>query len=520
MTPPLSLTCVPLRADAALAFGGTYPTFILFLPSGAKGRGPRRRPGSVTGARARRRRAPLVENRPGVAIRRRPAPYGQIVGLARRAARARLHARRKLRLENVSCASIVLLRARTLLRKVVSRAYAARFGGFAVFFAPARGALRGRPELAVQSRQGRQQRRLLHAPLRRERVCARGVFGVFGVFAGVFVALEAPRVQPPDGRQELRLLRRQRRGRASPVAGEHAVHEPLAEGRAAPRVVAQELRARRASLGRLREAHARLAPAVRRHRLGAERARSRRRRRRREGRAAVAAAALAAVAAGRGREDGVVPVPRRVARARGSAPPRPPPPRAPRAPQPRSPPAAAPRGGGATPPRRRRRRTSPPVSVRAPPPRAPLSFRARRQPGSRGGAPTSPTPAWARASARTRRPAASPWAASPAASPRGAPSGARGRTRPPPEPPEPPSAPPRRRLAQHRLVRVRERNARAHEPHGALARDRDRGRHGDIPGGGDARAGIGAAETTARARARRAFRVATGAPWKLPCFLP
>ena len=35
MTPPLSLTCVPLRADAALAFGGTYPTFILFFTRGA-----------------------------------------------------------------------------------------------------------------------------------------------------------------------------------------------------------------------------------------------------------------------------------------------------------------------------------------------------------------------------------------------------------------------------------------------------------------------------------------------------
>lgn len=50
MTPPLSLTCVPLRADAALAFGGTYPTFILFLPRGAA-ETPRRgaRPASVSG---------------------------------------------------------------------------------------------------------------------------------------------------------------------------------------------------------------------------------------------------------------------------------------------------------------------------------------------------------------------------------------------------------------------------------------------------------------------------------------
>ena len=35
MTPPLSLRCAPLLADAALALGGTYPTFMRFFPEGA-----------------------------------------------------------------------------------------------------------------------------------------------------------------------------------------------------------------------------------------------------------------------------------------------------------------------------------------------------------------------------------------------------------------------------------------------------------------------------------------------------
>lgn len=76
---------------------GHVPHVHPLLHEGRRGNAPARSVSRRRRLNARRRRAPLVKHGPGVAVGRRPPPLRHAVGLARRAARARLHARRELR---------------------------------------------------------------------------------------------------------------------------------------------------------------------------------------------------------------------------------------------------------------------------------------------------------------------------------------------------------------------------------------------------------------------------------------
>ena len=213
---------------------------------------PRRNRAAPRRRRSRRRRTPLVAHGTLFAIRRSP-PSGRLrcrfAGY--QSTRRRLHARREPRRR---CSH------RRRAPAPPPRIFAVAVAAKAAVQAAVR---RRRAECTVEARERREKRRLLEASSRSERGTIRQTVrqstGVVAIArapgTGRGARLEAVRVESFERREELRLLRGQRRRRAAGI-GAHAIDETFAERRAASAAAAEEL-PRRAALGRLGESNPR-----------------------------------------------------------------------------------------------------------------------------------------------------------------------------------------------------------------------------------------------------------------------